>query len=54
MIAGAAAADRGAALIPEAGDVLRARTRNDPETGTGGPEPGPGRIGARLLCDGSS
>lgn len=44
LIAGAAAADRGAALIPETGDVPRAPTRNDPETGTGGREPGPGEM----------
>lgn len=42
LVAGAAAADRGGARIPETGDVPRARTRNDPETGTGGREPGPG------------
>lgn len=36
---GAAVAGRGAALIPEIGDALRAPTRNDPETETGGPAP---------------
>lgn len=49
LIAGAAAAERGAALTPETGDVLRARTRNDPETGTGGREPGPGET-AHISC----
>lgn len=49
VMAGAATADRGGARIPETGDVLRARTRNDPETGTGGPEPGPGEM-AHTSC----
>lgn len=60
LLAGAAVADQGAALIPETGDALRVRTRNGPETETGGREPDPGETAltnefcSHLLCDGSS